>query len=267
MKNIVAIMGSPKKKGNTYKAVNNIEEELKKLGNIKLSYIFLQDEDLKMCKGCFVCITKGEDKCPIKDDQKKIEKTMLNADGVIFASPVYGMSVTALFKKFIDRFSYNGHRPRYFNQKALFVLTTGGMGLKDAFHNMSFIEAWGFEIIDKVGIETPPMELTEKYKKKNLNKLKKSAIKFHKALFFDKKRKAVFGHYIGFVAVKTLIKKTPAIYKKSFPADYEYWTKNGWLSGEKKFFYDAKISIFYKIIGSLLGKMMVLAVPKRFKIS
>jgi multimeric flavodoxin WrbA len=45
------------------------------------------------------------------------------ADGVIFATPVYVMNVSALMKTFIDHFSYIYHRPRFFDKKALLLST------------------------------------------------------------------------------------------------------------------------------------------------
>ena len=47
----------------------------------------------------------------IKDDALMIREEMLNADGLIFVSPVYAHQVTALMKNFIDRFAYVLHRP------------------------------------------------------------------------------------------------------------------------------------------------------------
>ena len=56
---------------------------------------------------------------------------MHNADGVIFATPVYGLAVTGLMKTFIDRFSYIFPRPRFFDKRALLLTTTGLVGEKD----------------------------------------------------------------------------------------------------------------------------------------
>jgi multimeric flavodoxin WrbA len=52
---------------------------------------------------------------------------MMEADGVIFASPIYTFHVTGLMKNFIDRFSYCVHRPRFFGKKAMVYVLRGGM--------------------------------------------------------------------------------------------------------------------------------------------
>ena len=73
---VIAIMGSPHK-GNGYKIVQKIERDLKLIGSIDFKYIFLSDIDLKMCKGCFSCIARGESLCPIKDDRENISNEII----------------------------------------------------------------------------------------------------------------------------------------------------------------------------------------------
>ncbi|MHC1756507.1 MAG: flavodoxin family protein [Methanosarcina sp.] len=77
--------------------------------------------DLSQCRCCFVCFTEGESHCPCKDNAPVIEQKIHSADGVIFATPVYGMNVSALMKDFIDRFSYIFHRPSFFDKKDLLL--------------------------------------------------------------------------------------------------------------------------------------------------
>nr|WP_292376791.1 NAD(P)H-dependent oxidoreductase [Methanosarcina sp. UBA411] len=68
-------------------------------------------------------MTEGKDHCPLKDESSVLEQKMHAADGVIFATPVYVMNVSALMKTFIDHFSYIYHRPRFFDKKALLLST------------------------------------------------------------------------------------------------------------------------------------------------
>jgi len=42
---------------------------MKKQGEVEFDYLFLRDQNLKLCKGCFVCVTRGENLCPLKDDR------------------------------------------------------------------------------------------------------------------------------------------------------------------------------------------------------
>ncbi len=41
----------------------------KKNDEIEFEYVQLNEIWLETCKGCYVCIEKGEEKCPLKDDQ------------------------------------------------------------------------------------------------------------------------------------------------------------------------------------------------------
>lgn len=108
---VLAIMGSPKGKGSGYRVVQLVEKRMKELGHVDFEYLFLKDANLQPCKGCFVCVTKGEDRCPLKDDRERIQQQILESDGIILSTPGYVQNVSWLMKNFIDRFAYTNHRP------------------------------------------------------------------------------------------------------------------------------------------------------------
>jgi len=153
---ILVIMGSPRK-GNTYRAAERIREILRSYGPAEFEYLWLREENLGFCRGCFTCIAKGEESCPVRDSAPAILQKMLDADGVIFASPVYGMNVCGLFKVFIDRFAYIFHRPWFFDKKALLLTTTGAVGASDVLKYLRLTaQIWGFEVAGEAGLITPP---------------------------------------------------------------------------------------------------------------
>lgn len=127
---ILVIIGSPRK-GNTYRAAQRVEDVMRSLGDVEFEYLMLRDVKLEPCRGCHACFEWGEERCPVRDDAPAVGEKMHDADGVIFASPVYGLAATALMKNFIDRFSYTFHRPRFFDKKALLLATAGAVGEKD----------------------------------------------------------------------------------------------------------------------------------------
>jgi multimeric flavodoxin WrbA len=179
---ILIILGSPRK-GNTYRACTRIEEVMKTYGDVVFEYLMLKDADLAQCTGCFVCFLKGEEHCPRKDDAPGIEQKMHDADGVIFASPVYGMNVSGLTKVFVDRFSYIFHRPRFFEKKALLITTTGAIGHKDVLKYLDMVaRIWGFEVVDRVGLITPPGDLPQNLLKEYNDRLSAAAKKFSDAI-------------------------------------------------------------------------------------
>ncbi len=102
----IAIVGSPRKKGNTEiltrHALKAIEEE-----GIDTELVSLGDVEIKPCTACMVC--EKEERCPIDDDLFAIYLRMKEADAIILASPVYFGSATASIKALMDRAGYIGH--------------------------------------------------------------------------------------------------------------------------------------------------------------
>ncbi|MBN2134153.1 MAG: flavodoxin family protein [Acidobacteria bacterium] len=231
---ILAIMGSPHK-GNTYEVLERIEKQLKGYSNVDFEYIHLKDLDIKPCKGCFVCFLRGEEKCPLKDDVRSIASKMDEADGVIFATPVYSMHVSYLLKNFIDRISYNFHRPRYFGKYALNVVVTANMGMKDTLKYLSGLTlCWGFEQTGKLGYWMAPKNTTLRVFKKNKVNTEKEVEKFYRAIKENRKRKLTFIDYIMFHSTRAIFSKSGEL----SPTDYKYYNDKGWFDKKKKYFFD-----------------------------
>ena len=131
MKNVVVISGSPRPKGNTYKIVKEIENNMCRYNEVVFNYVSLKRFHLEYCKGCLRCMKKGETFCPCKDDALQLRDTLLAADGVVFASPVYVHTVSAMLKNFYDRFAYMCHQSRFRDKTAMFVVTTELSGAKE----------------------------------------------------------------------------------------------------------------------------------------
>jgi multimeric flavodoxin WrbA len=121
---ILAVCGSPRR-GNCYAALNSIRESHP---DIDFRILMLGEVNLKMCRGCYMCFLQGEEKCPLKDDRDAILREIADADGVVFASPVYTRHVSALMKNFIDRTGFLAHRPRFFDKYAMVMAACGGFG-------------------------------------------------------------------------------------------------------------------------------------------
>lgn len=72
---ILVVMGSPRK-GNTYRAAERIRELMEVHGPVEFEYLWLRDTNLSPCRGCAVCVAKGEENCPNRDDAQAIVQTM-----------------------------------------------------------------------------------------------------------------------------------------------------------------------------------------------
>ncbi|MHA1270032.1 MAG: flavodoxin family protein [Candidatus Helarchaeota archaeon] len=99
---VIAINGSPRKNGNTKRAIEVVFNELKDAG-IETELIQLADKIIKPCLACFKC--SGKKKCIAQqdDDLNTIVEKILEADGVILGSPTYFADVSSRMKAFIDR--------------------------------------------------------------------------------------------------------------------------------------------------------------------
>lgn len=67
----------------------------------KTEYIRLRDYNIGPCIACNACATTGQ--CHVQDDYQDLLPKMLDADRLIFATPIFFMSVCAQAKMLIDR--------------------------------------------------------------------------------------------------------------------------------------------------------------------
>jgi multimeric flavodoxin WrbA len=103
MTDILGVVGSPRKNGNTHILVSKILDGASEKG-ATVETIFLDDLEIRECDGCHAC-WKGKE-CAKKDDMNDIYPRIIESDVIIFGTPVYWYGPTALMKLFIDRFVY-----------------------------------------------------------------------------------------------------------------------------------------------------------------
>ena len=249
---ILAIMGSPKKKGNTYELTRKVEENMKKLGAVEFEYVFLKDLNLESCLGCGICFDKGEEFCPLKDERPILEEKMQNADGVIFTSPNYVFNVSGLMKNFIDRFAYVCHRPRFF-KNAMALTTSGVGGSRLALFSLSTAPSiWGLKVVQSLGVVkngdpnsdlNTPMEKVDKM-------VKEATENFYDAMKAGRPNPSIFSMASFLFAKKSIKKLTPEFY------DYHYWKDHGWLEKNADYYYDAETNFVKKALARLLSNFM-----------
>ncbi|MHC1682949.1 MAG: flavodoxin family protein [Clostridiaceae bacterium] len=260
---ILAIIGSPKGKGNTYEITKRVEASLKRLNNkLQFDYVMLKDVEILPCKGCYQCFLKGEEFCPLKDAREEIEKKMFEADGVIFTSPVYAYNVSWIMKNFIDRFAYVCHRPRFHGKKAMIITTTGAVGLKFVLFTLAQeVGTWGYSIASKLGVMCPPEKIIEEQEKRLHSKterdIERASAKFYSALIERKLNKPSFISVLSFKLQKDAFSR-----KDQKLADYKYWKAKGWLEKETKYYCNVKINFLKRVIAEIIAKVITLKNPK-----
>ncbi|MHC4534895.1 MAG: flavodoxin family protein [Planctomycetota bacterium] len=100
---VIAFNGSARKDGNTAIMVKQVFGELEKEG-IETEMIQFSGQKIRGCIACYKCFENKDQRCAVKNDiaNECIEK-MLEADGIILASPTYFADVSAELKALIDR--------------------------------------------------------------------------------------------------------------------------------------------------------------------
>jgi multimeric flavodoxin WrbA len=100
---VVAFSGSARKDGNTVILVNHVFKELENEG-IKTELFQLAGKKIRGCIACFKCMEKKNKRCSVeKDVVNDCIAMMLEADGIILASPTYFSDVSSEMKALIDR--------------------------------------------------------------------------------------------------------------------------------------------------------------------
>jgi multimeric flavodoxin WrbA len=99
--NIVAIYGSPRRKGNTSTLLKKAVEGARDSG-ARVEEIILRDLKLSPCLEIYGCKDTGE--CSIQDDFQKVRDQILASRGLMLASPIFFYTVSAHTKIFMDRF-------------------------------------------------------------------------------------------------------------------------------------------------------------------
>lgn len=100
---MASVLGSPRKKGNTARVLQWIEEALRMQGH-EVDRVNIVDFKVNGCKGCFTC-KKAADRpgCPQKDDAGEIMSRLMGVETILYGSPIYFWGPTSQMKALIDR--------------------------------------------------------------------------------------------------------------------------------------------------------------------
>lgn len=99
-KKMLAILASPRQKGNLAKMLEHAMHVAKSKG-YEVHFISLYDQNIAYCKGCMRCKQLGS--CYIQDDIKPIEVLLKTCDVTVMAAPTYFANIPAPAKNLFDR--------------------------------------------------------------------------------------------------------------------------------------------------------------------
>ena len=126
--NVLMLNGSPRSNGNTALALNEMQQVWQSCG-IDSEIVQVGHQPVRGCIACNQCGMNGP--CVFKDDFEFVRKHIVDADCVVFATPMYYFGISAQLKAVIDRFyAINGeiHRPK----KAVLLMTYANTAVSEA---------------------------------------------------------------------------------------------------------------------------------------
>jgi multimeric flavodoxin WrbA len=119
---IVAVLGSPRRHGNTAVLAEAALAELERSG-CECTRIVLAEKQVKFCSGHAFC---GERACPHDDDMAGILEQVYAADGLLLATPIYYENVSGQMKAFIDRNATRYYAGAHLSPKAVGLIAIAG---------------------------------------------------------------------------------------------------------------------------------------------
>lgn len=252
---VTAFIGSARKK-HTYNASEKFLKKLQSLGNVEYEIVQLSDYTLQTCRGCKLCLDKGEELCPLNDDRDTLIEKIKNSDGVIFASPNYSFQVSALMKLLLDRLGYFFHRPLFFGKTYTNIVVQGIYGGKNIVKYLNFIgNGLGFNVVEGCCLKTLE-PVTEKGQKKIDTLIAKQSKKFYSKLMKKEYPTPSLFKLMLFRMSRSTMK---IMLNKNF-RDYSYFKEKGWF--ESDYYYPVKLNPFKKLTGNLFD-MMAIQIARR----
>jgi multimeric flavodoxin WrbA len=256
---VTAFIGNAQKR-HTYNATKQFLENLESHGDIQCEIVQLSDYHIETCKGCRLCIDKGEELCPLKDDRDLLIEKITNSDGVIFATPNYSFQVSGWMKIFLDRLGFIFHRPRFFGIAFTSLVNQGIYGAGKIVKYLNFIgSGLGFNVVKGCCILTI-VPVTEERRIINDKIIARQSEKFYSKLIKSKFPTPSLLKLLLFRLAKASMK----IMLNENNRDYTYYMKNGWF--ESDYYYPIKLSPLKRLAADLFEKRVAYVARTKNKV-
>ncbi len=119
MKKVTVISTSLRPGSNSEALAEQFAEGAKAAGH-QVELITLRNKQIRFCIGCLSCQTTGA--CVFKDDVPAIMESVINADVVCWATPIYYYEMSGQMKTLIDRM--NAMYSKDYRFRDIYLLTT-----------------------------------------------------------------------------------------------------------------------------------------------
>ena len=131
---IVILNGSPRRNGNTSSLVKSFTEGAESAGHTVTEF-FLQDMNIRGCRGCFGGHSSQDSPCVQKDDMDKIDPAVKESDVVVLASPLYYWNMSGQLRTAVDRLfaieEGDGNLLRGHGRSSALLMAAEGSGFED----------------------------------------------------------------------------------------------------------------------------------------
>ena len=216
---VLLISSSPRKeKSNTFTLAKEVIKGLADEG-ISHEIIHLSEHHISFCQHCEECHRKIL-RCSVKDSIPAILNKMLEAGGIILASPNYINQVTASMKALFDRSTHFIHCMRLLGKYIAGVVTSGSGQDKEVLGYIKYYaHICGAQYSG--GVSSTAFAVKEK---------KEEAYQLGRKLVQDIKAKRVFADQMKIIeANKVHFKRIIQLRKEEWKEEHSYWKDKGWL--------------------------------------
>ncbi len=229
----ITVINGTEKHGVTYRMKEIFLEEFR--NDAEITEYYLPKDGPGFCTGCTACFRTYQNLCKDADKVQKIEKSLLEADLLVFTSPAYVFHTTGAMKAMLDHFGYRWmpHRPakEMFGKRAVIITQCLGAGgkstakdIKDSLSwwGVSTIKTLSFKLMSEIDWNKIGEERKETFRKKLSGLAKKMhAIDYSRPGHTGLTTKAKF--YVVRMLQTSLGKQDPEY------TDFKYWKENGWI--------------------------------------
>jgi len=141
---VLAVNGSARKDGNTAILIRTAFREIEAEG-IETEMVQFAGKGIHGCIACYKCFDNKDRQCAFKDDLNPVIDKMVEAQGIILASPTYFSDVTSEMKALIDRAGFVGRANegmyrRKVGAAIVAVRRAGAMHTFDTLNHFFFIQ-------------------------------------------------------------------------------------------------------------------------------
>lgn len=230
--NILMVNGTMRK-SSTYMIGRMLIEKVMKEGDT-VKELFLPKDMPEFCRGCGMCFSQSETKCPdYLVYMKRVTELIDAADLLVFTSPVYVYHVTGQLKALLDHYGYRWmvHRPEasMFRKQAVCITTAAGAGMrrtvKDIKDSLSF---WGISEIHTYGVAVKSITWEGVAEEIKLQ-IDTATNQLAEKIKHDPTQVSVS------LKTKILFYVMRRVHKKVglSPTDVAYWQEKGWLENKR----------------------------------